>query len=49
MGEDALREAVLAGGYWLHVASGSGPGVTIAAAGAMIPEALEAAALLESD
>jgi pyruvate dehydrogenase E1 component len=49
MGDDALRDAVLAGGYWLQVASGSGPGVTIAASGAMIPEAVEAAALLESD
>jgi len=49
MGDDALRKAVLAGGYWLEVGTGSGPGVTLVASGAMIPEALEAAAILDSD
>ncbi len=50
MGEDRLRDFVLAGGYRLVDAAPDGrPGVTIATTGAMAPEALAAAAELEAE
>ena len=51
LGEEVLRRQVLAGAYRLHD-SGRGPGrptVTLAASGAVVPEALEAALELESE
>ncbi|MDG1409168.1 MAG: transketolase C-terminal domain-containing protein [Acidimicrobiales bacterium] len=50
MGEDRLRDFVLAGGYRLVDAPPDGrPAVTIATTGAMAPEALAAAAELDSE
>ena len=50
IGEDALRESVLKGGYRLIDAPDDGrPGVTIVTTGVMAPEAIAAAAELEDE
>lgn len=49
-GEDRLREMVIAGGYRLWESSGEGrPAITIAVTGALVPEALAAAAELDRE
>jgi pyruvate dehydrogenase E1 component len=50
MGEDRLRSHVLAGGYRLRDAPPDGrPGVTLVTTGAMAPEALAAASVLDDE
>jgi pyruvate dehydrogenase E1 component len=48
-GEEAVRADVLAGGYWLRELEAGGDAVVIATCGAMVPEVLRAAELLERD
>src|SRR5205814_8261326 len=49
-GVDALRADVLAGGFWLRPPDeGAEAGVVLAACGALVPEALEAADLLAEE
>lgn len=50
IGDEALRADVLAGGYRLIEASqGQGPVVTLLASGAVMPEVIEASAMLEHE
>jgi pyruvate dehydrogenase E1 component len=48
-GEEAVRADVLAGGFRLHEPEGDGDRVVLAACGALLPETLEAARLLEEE
>jgi len=48
-GEDGVRADVLAGGYWLREPGESDDAVILATCGAMTPEVLRAAELLEQD
>jgi pyruvate dehydrogenase E1 component len=48
-GEEAVRADVLAGGFWLREPDSSGDTVVLATCGAMTPEVLRAADLLEQD
>jgi pyruvate dehydrogenase E1 component len=49
LGGDELRRQVLAGGYCIRDVDVDGPPLTIAASGAVLPEALEAARVLEDE
>jgi pyruvate dehydrogenase E1 component len=49
LGEDQLRAAVLAGGYCLRESSVDGPVVHLAVSGALTPEVLAAAEILEDE
>jgi pyruvate dehydrogenase E1 component len=49
IGESTLRGEVLAGGYCLHESTVSGPVVHLASAGAVVPEVLAAARVLEDE
>ena len=46
-GEEAVRADVLAGAFWLRRPDPGGDAVVLATCGAMVPEAIEAASLLE--
>lgn len=48
-GEEGVRADVLAGGFWLREPAGSDDTVILATCGAMTPEVLRAAELLEED
>ncbi|MFN8188384.1 MAG: hypothetical protein U0R69_15045 [Gaiellales bacterium] len=48
-GKEAVRADVLAGGFWLVEPQVDGDAVILATCGAMVPEVLEAAALLADD
>jgi len=48
-GEEAVRADVLAGAFWLREPAVGDDSVVVAACGAMVPEAIEAAELLEAD
>jgi pyruvate dehydrogenase E1 component len=49
LGEDVLRRQALAGGYCLHESSVEGPLLHLAGSGAVLPEILSAAFLLEDE
>src|SRR5262249_822363 len=49
LGADALRDAVVAGGYCLRESEVHGPIVNLAASGAVMPDVLEAAEELETE
>ncbi len=48
-GEDAVRADVLAGAFWLRPPDPDGDSVILATCGAMVPEAVDAASLLEQE
>jgi pyruvate dehydrogenase E1 component len=48
-GAEAVQMDVLAGGFWLRELDGGGDAVVLAACGAIVPEVLRAAELLEED
>jgi pyruvate dehydrogenase E1 component len=48
-GRDGLRHAVLAGGYCIRESTVDGPVLNLVATGAVLPEALDAAAVLEEE
>jgi pyruvate dehydrogenase E1 component len=48
-GDEALRADVLGGGYWLREPRQGGRGVVLLTCGALAPEVLEAAGLLEEE
>jgi pyruvate dehydrogenase E1 component len=48
-GEEAMRADVLAGGFWLREVEPGGDSVVLATCGAIVPEVLLAAELLEQD
>jgi pyruvate dehydrogenase E1 component len=48
-GEEAVRADVLAGGFWLRDVDTTGDAVVVATCGAITPEALSAASLLEEE
>ena len=49
LGDDTLRTHVLAGGYRLHESVVDGPAVTLVGSGAVLPEVLAAASVLEAE